>query len=117
MQMLSIPPHAHDIHQKPEHAIGCGKNFVTEKFRGFNGCVSELTHADVQEWVRQGVKKYTASSWRENVHRLIQCLRVLSSPVDRDVTVTLHAKGAKGKRPAVLVLKGTDGNYCYKRLS
>jgi len=75
MQVLTIPPHAHDIHQMVEHAAGCSKAFVQEKLDKYEGSLDRVSHADVQQLVHAGAQRYTAKSFRDNVHRWVQCLR------------------------------------------
>lgn len=117
VQMVAIPPHAPDEHQLPEHAIGTVKGHVTKIVRRTDRPVKDMRHTWLQELVRQGAAKYTADSWRENMHRLMQCLRLISAPTDQWVTVTHHAGESSAKRRRTEKRRGTDGNYCYPDFS
>lgn len=83
MQVVAIPPHAHDLHQIPEHAIGYTKGHITETIKNMDGSVKKLSHADLQQMVREGASKYTANNWMDNMHRLVQCLRLISTPAEQ----------------------------------
>lgn len=117
VQMVAIPPHAHDIHQCPEHAIGATKGFVTNYIRRHVASMKKMSDTELQQLVREGAAQYTAQSWRENMDRLMQCLRLISAPTDEWVTVTHHAGASSAKRRMTEKRRGTDGNYCYPDFS
>lgn len=116
MQMIAIPPHAPDIHQIPEHAIGATKTHVTRELNSLKRSVKNLSHSELQRHVREGAAMYTANSWMENMHRLMQCLRLISAPTDQYVSVSHHAERA-GETLTTVSRRGTGGNYCYPDFS
>lgn len=118
MQLLAIPPHAHDIHQPVEHCIGVCKGHVTKKLNHEDASLANMSHAAVQQTVIEGAMKFDAHSWQRNMHKLVQCLRILSTDQDTEITVTKKRKRAHGNDvEEELRRKGTNGNYAYKDFS
>lgn len=116
--MLSIPPHAHDIHQPVEHGIGCCKDEVKKQLDARKDSIKNMSHAEMQEIVRIGAAKFTAKSWEKNVLRWIHCLRILSTPTDTSITVTKMKTGKDGEPVEVTCdVQGTNGSYCHAAFS
>lgn len=118
MQLLAIPPHAHDIHQPVEHHIGVCKGHVTKILNKADGSVADMSHAAVQHTVIEGAMKFKADSWKRSMHKLVQCLRLISTDQDTEITVTKKRKRAHSDdAEEELRRKGTNGNYSYKDFS
>ena len=114
MQLLAIPPRGHDIHQCVEHCIGCCKRHTSTALNASKRSLRDLRHADVQKMVIAGARLYTAESWLANLHKLVQCLRVISTPVKVVIPVTKISR--TGKKTEVH-RSGTGGNYAYRSVS
>jgi len=118
MQLLSIPPHAHDIHQMVEHGIGCSKGHTGQELTAKKHSLDSMSHAELQQLVYAGAQKYTAASWDANVHRWIQCLRIISTPADQQITVYKRKMQNNGEIVDEPVdVQGTNGSYCHKTFS
>ena len=117
MQLIAIPPRAHDINQCVEHANGCAKGYTATELSKTNKPLKEISDADVQDMVIKGAKLFKASSWRANTRRLVQCLRLLCTPADTkiDVQTTVQRNGVNVQ--TTVTSFGTDGNHCYKQCS
>ena len=114
LQLLAIPPRGHDIHQNVEHCIGCCKKHTGKKLNSSKRSLREWSHAELQSIVVAGARQYTDESWRANLRRLVQCLRVISTPVSVVIPVI---KTSKKGRETVVQRRGTEGNYGYRSIS
>lgn len=118
MQMLAIPPHAHDIHQAVEHCIGVCKNHVDHVLNKTEVSVAAMSHVALQQMVHDGAMKFTAVSWKGNMHKLFQCLRLVSTSEGNEIKVQKRPRDQVSDDAAAKVArKGTDGNYCYQDYS
>jgi len=117
MQVLSIPPHAHDIHQMVEHGIGCSKGHVSKELSASTRQLDDMSHGEVQELVVEGARLYCAHSWDANVHRWMQCLRIISTPADQEITVIKRSRTKSGETDEEVLVKGTNGSYCHPAFS
>lgn len=83
----------------------------------YQGSIDNMSHADLQQMVYAGAQRYTASSFRDNVHRWVQCLRIISTPQDETIHVYKHRK-QKGQKVLFEEERiGTSGNDCYPDFS
>lgn len=119
LQIFHIPPHGHDIHQIVEHAIGVIKNHVRKWLDALQENVTDIQHEQVFEQMLVGAKAFTNDSWRRNVHRLFQCLKIVAAERDEMVPITkLQLKGGVySEVPTGKQRKGLAGSYCYLQLS
>lgn len=117
LQLLAIPPRAHDINQGVEHANGCAKGHTTKRLSKMRGSLRDISDAEVQGIVLDGAHKYTASSWLDNTHRLVQCLRLLCTPADTEIEVFKNVQRGGVSVQEPVKRRGTNGNYCYKDFS
>ncbi len=63
LQLLAIPPRAHDINQGVEHANGCAKGHTAKALSNMESSVRDISDAEVQRIVIEGAEKYTEDSW------------------------------------------------------
>ena len=117
VQLLAIPPRAHDINQHVEHANGCAKAYAAKELNRMKGSIKDLSDQDVQDLLLEGANRYTSSSWVANTRRLVQCLRILCTPADTEINVkkTVICNGKPVQQDVTRL--GTNGNYCYKDFS
>lgn len=109
LQLIRICPHGHDIHQIPEHAIGCIKGFVR---RGIAEAVKngkELTMDYIFTLVHEGKELYTADSWDANLERFWHAVNIVARDVHEEYCFT-YKKHDRRER-------GTAGNYAPMYLS
>lgn len=124
VQKIPVPPHGHDINQFAEHSIGHVKTVLGEYFKNYKGEVSKIRCATVIELAAAAGKQFGAGSWHENCKKWVDCLRLIATPKDREITVYKYKRkrgrdaGAEAEgEPRAIVRKGTNGNYCYKDFS
>ena len=121
VQKIPVPPHGHDINQFAEHSIGPTKKAISDHFKDYKKPVSTISPAKVIELAAAAGKKFDAGSWHGNCQKWIECLRLIATPKDKEITVRKHRRKrcrdataeAEGE-PQAIVRKGTNGNYCYK---
>lgn len=117
LQLLAIPPRAHDINQGVEHANGCAKSHVAKTLSKMDESVRDISDAKVQAHVIDGAKLFKASSGLANTRRLFQCLRLLCTPDDTTITVLKTVQRGGVHVQEEVERKGTNGNYCYSEFS
>lgn len=115
--MLSIPPHCHDIHQKVEHAIGILKRELQELLNKYEDTLDNILHAQLQQMVYACAMRFTSKIWRDNVHRWVQCMRIIAAPEDQKIIVYKHRKRKGEKSVCEEERCGTNGSYCYPDFS
>lgn len=107
--LLRMPPNGHDLHQIPEHAIGCIKGHVGRQLAEWCTTGRDVTCEDVVNWVDQGTQLYGLAAIQANMLRLRHCLRLITA--DRDTLVTVVIKDQ------VKVLRGLKGRYAPQGLN
>lgn len=125
MQKLPVPPHGHDFNQQVEHCIGCSKGKIEQEFNGHEGSIRDISSAKVHEWSWDGGSRYDAKSWHYNCMRWVQCLRLVATPSNKEITVYKFPRRKRGRdveeelpeQPPTVVRKGTYGSYCYRDFS
>ena len=122
LQCVHIAPRGHDLHQMPEHAIGCIKGHFTRHFANVDVLLSDLSHACFQKVVLAGAELYGKDAWRANIERWYKCCLFVGSPtnftisIDRDLTCSRSRRG-KRKRCELVERSGLGGSYCYPDFS
>ena len=109
LQLIRICPDGHDIHQTPEHAIGCIKGHVG---RGIAAAVKDgkkLTMDFIYTLVHEGKKLFTADSWDANLERCWHALNVIARDVHEEYCFTYKNHDRQER--------GTAGNYAPMYLS
>lgn len=118
LQCVPIPPRGHDLHQMPEHAIGCIKGNFMRAFKCVDVLMSEYSHYDFQDIVNSGQRLYGADAWRANIKRWYTCCLLVGTPTNRFVdlnsdSMVAEGSSSKGRKRGRHERPGTGGDYCY----
>lgn len=118
LQVLIMPPHGHDLHQLVEHSIGSTKNYVKKvlgKARARNDPPGTKMCYDA---VKKGSELYTKDSWAGNFERLQNCLKIVATDREHNVTIVMTHEDRWGhEHVREVVVRGTNGGYCPKQFS
>jgi hypothetical protein len=109
LQNVQTPPSGHDIHQVPEHAIGTTKAHARRSLAQKRRQGSDMSTGELYEAVCTGSKRFGSLAVDRNLHRMVDCHRIVAADTSERVTVM------RGKK--VVTVKGTHGGYCYAEMS
>ena len=114
MQIIMMPPRGHDLHQIIEHAIGVGKGHAARVLGRARMRREKLTTKLAYDAYQEGIKKYTAESWRRNFFKVCTALKLVRA---REVDTVRWMERRPNGHVAYRSAKGTGGNYVYMQYS
>ena len=103
LQMLTIHPKGHDVHQIVEHSIGAIKSHVEKGMARALLQGMPLTTDLMWDLVMEGAQLFTAESWDKNMKRLHHALEIIAA--DSNEVYEFEYKGKVRK------IAGQAGNY------